>query len=251
MYSLSRLFKAAHWIISSNPYKRRRVRQECARIAASLFGDFPLSDDYKLWREDKQFLSAYKKLSPRNPYSQDRKYVLKEFTKYVATIEGDLAECGCFEGASAFFIASEAPDICFHIFDSFEGLSQPDAYDNVNKTSSNYWKAGDLSSSTTKLRDNLSRFKNIVLHKGWIPSRFIDVELNTFRLVHIDVDLYQPTIDSLDFFYPRLNKGGVIIMDDYGATTCPGAFKAANDYMKDKIEHIIHLPTAQGIIIKQ
>lgn len=251
MYSLSRLLKAPLWMISKDPYKRRRIRQECARISASLFGDFPLSDDHKLWREDTNFLSAYKKLSPNNPYSQDRKYVLKEFTKHTNLIDGDIAECGCFEGASAYFIASAAPDIPFHIFDSFEGLSAPDDLDKNDNISHSYWKAGDLSSTTNKLNDTLSEFDKIILYKGWIPERFCDVKDKTFRLLHIDVDLYQPTIDSLKFFYPRMNKGGVIIMDDYGSTTCPGAFKAANDYMKDKKEHIIHMPTAQGMIIKQ
>ena len=45
-------------------------------------------------------------------------------------------------------------------------------------------------------------------------------------------------------------KGGVIVMDDYGSTTCPGAYKAAEEFMHSKEEYILHLPTAQGIIIK-
>lgn len=251
MYSFSRLLKAPFWAFSFNPYKRRRVRQECARIAASIFGDFPISDDYKLWRDDSKFLDVYKELSPNNPYSQDRKFLLRELTKYTNNLPGSIAECGCYEGASAYFIASVSPESVIHIFDSFEGLSKPEENDSKCTSKYQYWNKGDLSSSIKILRKTLSEFDNIVIHEGWIPERFNDVQDETFRLVHIDVDLYQPTIDSLVFFYPRLTKNGIIVMDDYGSTACPGAYKAAHDFMKDKKEHIIHIPTAQGIIIKQ
>jgi hypothetical protein len=68
--------------------------------------------------------------------------------------------------------------------------------------------------------------------------------------VHIDVDLYQPTRDSLAFFYPRLVKGGVIVMDDYGFKTCPGATRAAEELATAQGVGILHLPTGQGVITK-
>ena len=251
MLTLRRILKIPLWALSSNPYKRKHIRHECARIAASIFGDYPISDDNKLWREDKIFLQKYKELSPKYPYSQDRKYVLKEFTQHTHSLDGCMAECGCFEGASAYFIASELPDTTLKIFDSFEGVSEPKNSDFVNEKGAYIWKQGDLSSPEEKLKGTLKQFENIEVFKGWIPDRFTEVSDNVFKLVHLDVDLYQPTLDCLTFFYPRMTSGGVIVMDDYGFLTCPGAHKAADEYMKDKTEHIIHLPTGQGIIIKQ
>jgi O-methyltransferase len=67
----------------------------------------------------------------------------------------------------------------------------------------------------------LSEFPFVHLYKGWIPSRFIEVEDRQFSFVHIDVDLYEPILDSLNFF-PKLVKGGVIVFDDYGITQFPG-----------------------------
>lgn len=64
------------------------------------------------------------------------------------------------------------------------------------------------------------------------------------------MDLYQPTLDSFRFFYPRLNPGGIILCDDFGFATCPGARKAANDYFSDKVEKMIELPDGGGFIIK-
>jgi hypothetical protein len=72
----------------------------------------------------------------------------------------------------------------------------------------------------------------------------------TFSFVHLDVDLYQPTHDSLAFFYPRMVTGGIIVCDDYGFDSCPGAKKALDDFFRDK-EEIINVPTGQAFVIKK
>lgn len=145
MYSAARIIKALRWMALGNKAQRRRVRLEAARIAASLFGDFPLGEDHKLWRKDKDFLNDYSRLSPGNPYSEERKFLLREFTKFAKGVAGSMAECGCYEGASAWFMAAEAPDVPLHLFDSFQGLSRPHASDEVMADADlPPWKAGDL-----------------------------------------------------------------------------------------------------------
>lgn len=227
------------------------MRHECARLAASIFGDFPVSDDYKLWREDQEFLENFRRLSPDNYFSEDRKYALRELARSTKNMEGSIAECGCYEGASSWFIAEALPGVPFYIFDSFEGLSEPGKKDLMQGNNYQNWNRGDMGSNESVLRDNLKEYENIHIYKGWIPERFNEVINDRFRFVHIDLDLYDPTYASLEFFYPRMKSGGIIVLDDYGSTKCPGAFNAIIDYMKDKPEYIIHLPTAQGVIIKR
>jgi O-methyltransferase len=205
---------------------------------------------YKLWREDREFLALYKRLSPGNPYSQDRKFVLRQFAQYTKGLQGSMAECGCYQGASAYFMAMENPDVPLHLFDSYEGLSQPSRLDVSSAADHRPWMQGDLAADEAQACSNLKQFPRVVFHKGWIPERFPDVAGEKFKLVHIDVDLYQPTKDSLAFFYPRMTPGGVIVMDDYGLTSCPGAHSAAQEFMRDKPEKILHLPTGQGVILK-
>jgi O-methyltransferase len=53
------------------------------------------------------------------------------------------------------------------------------------------------------------------------------------------------------FFYPRLVPGGVILCDDYGFTTCPGVRRAVDEFMADKPEHVVHVPTGHGFLVKQ
>ena len=86
--------------------------------------------------------------------------------------------------------------------------------------------------------------------KGWIPCRFGEIADRRFAFVHIDVDLYEPTRDALEFFYPRLNEGAVLVVDDYGFTSCPGATRAAEEVTGPLAEKMIALPDGGGFLIK-
>ena len=138
-----------------------------------------------------------------------------------------------------------------HIFDSFSGLSAPEDLDKPLDKKIMQWEGGDLAIDEGTVRRNLSSFENIKYYKGWIPERFGEVSDIKFSLVHIDVDLYRATLDCLEFFYPRIIPGGLLICDDYGSTACPGAFKAMNEYFEDKREKIAELTTGQAFVIKQ
>ena len=113
-----------------------------------------------------------------------------------------------------------------------------------------YWKQGDLSVFLDAVKTNLSQFSNVSFHKGWIPERFPHVADRRFAFVHIDVDLYEPTRDSIEFFYPLMNENGIILCDDYGFDTCPGAIKAIDEFLADKPEKMLRLPSGGGFFIK-
>ena len=251
MYSARRILKAIYWLAFGSRAERRRVKQEIVRMFSHCMGGFHVSEDHKIWLTDREFIDTCKRLSPGNYYSQERKYMLREMARYVAGLEGETAECGSYEGASAYLIARELPDVPLHLFDSFEGLPAPSQADKPARDTQLHWQEGALRSPVETIRKNLEQFNNIHIHRGWIPERFTEVADRVFRLLHIDVDLYQPTLDSLEFFYPRMVSGGVIVMDDYGFENCPGANRAAEEFMDNKPEMIIHCPTGQGIIIKQ
>ena len=131
------------------------------------------------------------------------------------------------------------------IFESCEGLSAPGENDGL------YMSAGDMACCEEEIRANLQDYDGLyTLYKGWIPERFHEVGDRRFAFVHIDVDHYQPTKDSIEFFYPRLNVGAVIVNDDYGFTTCPGATKAMDEFLADKEEKMISLSAGGGFFIK-
>lgn len=217
-------------------------------ISGLVCNRYKFSEYGRIFLYDEAFLRYYESFEKKGNYhSLDRKYAMDQLMQLALSLEGDTAECGVYEGASSYLICSK---ICglnksHHIFDSFEGLSEPVSVDGA------YWKKGDLSSNEDVLRKNLKQFDFVHYYKGWIPDRFSEITQLEFCFVHLDIDLYQPTIDSLMFFYQRMVRGGMILCDDYGFVTCPGAKKAMDAYFSDKPENIISLPTGQGFIIKK
>ena len=244
-----RLLRLFRFLVFGPKHRRRLIGHELARVIAKLLGNHYIGEDYKLWLKDDNFMRQYRALYPHTYFSEERKYALKEFARATRQVEGDLAECGSYIGVSAWFVANELPDIDFFLFDSFEGLSTPHCLDSV-RDGLPQWQRGDFQTHEEILRFNLRGFPKVHVLKGWIPDRFPEVSERRFRFVHIDVDLYVPTLESLKFFYPRLNPGGIIVLDDYGFENCPGAYQAAQEFMRDKPEVIIHLPTGQGVIIR-
>ncbi len=199
--------------------------------------------------EDQPFVEDYHRLVPGNRRSFERKFVVSQYVKSLRGVDGDMAECGVFNGATAYFMAKASADTnmhrVMHLFDSFQGLSQPDRIDGQ------YWQAGALAIGADAARTVLAPYPDVHFYPGWIPERFHEVESRSFAFVHIDVDLHGPTLESLRFFYPRLVSGGVLICDDYGFTSCPGAMAAVDEFMTGKPESVIHLPTGQGVIIRK
>jgi hypothetical protein len=216
-------------------------------LTSILYPKYTFSEFGTIWREDKGFMEYYRKfVSCRNYRSFDRRYTLNQLAKLTLVIKGDTAECGVFEGASSYLICKNIIGVgkTHHIFDSFEGLSTPSTSDGT------HWMKGDFGSCEERCRKNLREFSFIKYHKGWIPETFCEVEDKQFSFVHVDVDLYQPTLETVAFFYPRLNKGSIMLFDDYGFSACPGAKKAIDEFFDNKSEEIIMLTTGQAFTVK-
>ncbi len=216
------------------------------KVASFIYPKLMLGEYGKILFDDEVFRDYYFSFEETGR-SFDRKYFLKEIIKITMNVPGDTAECGVYKGASSRLIcqSTKGRGKKHHLFDAFSGLSKPRAEDG------GYWSEGDLVVGSQEAIDNLSDFDFVVLHQGWIPSRFEEVAHLTFSFVHIDVDLFEPTLESLRFFYGRLNGGGVIVCDDYGFSTCPGAKQAVDEFFCDKPEEIVQVPTGQAMVIKK
>ncbi|MEK7801719.1 MAG: TylF/MycF/NovP-related O-methyltransferase, partial [Pseudomonadota bacterium] len=181
-------------------------------------------------------------------FNAHRRFALQQLIRLVHAVPGDTAECGVYKGCGSSIILTantQSPfDRMHHIFDSFEGLSAPAENDG------SYWEENDLSISENIVEVNLNNFDKFKCYKGWIPERFEEVKSTRFSFVHVDVDLFEPTRDSISFFYDKLNAGGIFICDDYGFLTCPGATDAIHQFLASKPEKMISLPGGGGFFIK-
>ncbi|MFC2025026.1 TylF/MycF/NovP-related O-methyltransferase [Chloroflexota bacterium] len=191
-----------------------------------------------------------------NPLRRQRHYTLNQLL-WCADIEnGDVSDIGCWRGLSTYQIANYIKQKHLHtllyVFDSFEGLSNIGSIDTTTGRIQDEERLREQFACPQEIVErNLSGFDFIKYYKGWIPDRFHEVKGKSFSFVHIDVDLYQPTYDSFQFFYPRLIKHGIMVFDDYGCTQFPGAKQAIDKCLK-MINNppFILLPSGQAFLIK-
>ena len=214
------------------------------KVGKWLLPDYRFQWPQLAWWRDAAFNSYLERFGLLGGADSDRRWVIYQLTKLVQSLPGDTAECGVLQGSSSYLICRGLPGRAHCMFDSFEGLSTP------SSTDGEHWSEKVLACDLETAKKNLSEFSNLSFHPGWIPERFKDVESRTFAFVHIDVQLYQPTRDSIEFFYPRMTRGGIIVCDDYGFAHCPGATRAIDEFLSDKPEKMISLSCGSAFLIK-
>ncbi|MDT5068757.1 MAG: O-methyltransferase [Mycobacterium sp.] len=191
---------------------------------------------------------------------QCRFYSTFQFAEHTAASlpEGDVVECGCWHGQSAVAIATLLQEHGFtgqfHVFDSFEGglsdfTPEDDGFFNLTEDQKQeYLKA--FASSYHAVRSVTAPFGFVDLHKGWIPDVFAGFEPRPIRFVHVDVDMFDPTKAALEFFWPQLVKGGVIVCDDY-YSLFDGATKAVDEFLTGVEPSLVYrVPFGSIAIIK-
>lgn len=207
---------------------------------------------HMVWKDQEFFVRA-KSLYTMKGIPDIRCYFLQSCIRSLPDVPGAIGECGVREGKSAFFMM-EACDWSrdIYLFDSFEGLSDPNAAKDGRAWSR---REGDeqrrFAVDFATVNARFARHPSFHVMKGWIPERFAEVADREFCLAHIDVDMYEPTLDSLNFFYPRLTQHGIIVCDDYGSAKFPGARLAFDEFFAEKPEKPIELPQGQCFIIKR
>ena len=237
--------------LATSARRRADLRYRLAeRLFERLVPGQHLAEDGRWFFADPDYAAFYERFGEGNYRAYDRRYAVAQLARLAVPLAGDFAECGVYRGATAYLLGRALsggdPARRLHLFDSFAGLSEPDASDGA------HWKGRDMAAGLVEVQAALRPIlASIDFHPGWIPQRFSEVENRRFALVHLDVDLYQPTADALAFFYPRLVDRAVLICDDYGFETCPGSRRAFDEFFADKPEPVLNLPTGQGLVIRQ
>lgn len=168
-------------------------------------------------------------------------------------VAGDLAELGVYKGLTAKLIHHYAPERKLHLFDTFEGFTQRGVHSEHEWTGLAIQEALFADTTLAAVHKFLAaKNDNVSFYKGYfpesIPAGFGDLR---FAFVHLDADLYESTFRGLEFFFPRLSIGGMLVVHDYNAW--PGARKSVDDFFVDKKELPIPLPDKSGsvLVVKQ
>lgn len=166
-------------------------------------------------------------------------------------LPGEVAELGVYKGKFAAEINRLFPDKKIYLFDTFEGFSDKDI---ETEQSNGYSRAkqGDFSDTSIDLvKSKLPYVDNATFVKGYFPES-VTFELPEFCLVSLDTDLYEPTYEGLKVFYPKLVKGGVIIVHDYNSTQFSGVKKAVKRFCEEADVSVLPLSDMHGsaVLIK-
>lgn len=136
----------------------------------------------------------------------------------VHNIGGSVAEAGVFKGEFAKIINGSFPDKKCYLFDTFEGFEESDLKKEAEKADLEYIDNGKYrhfaNTSEKMVYDKMPFKQKVIIKKGLFPNSAKDVD-DKFCFVNLDMDLYQPTLEGLRYFYPRMVSGGVILIHDY------------------------------------
>jgi len=132
-------------------------------------------------------------------------------------IDGDLVDCGVYNGGSTALLSAGAPDRRVWAFDSFEGLPPPGPLDGPL---SEGWEGG-CHGTEVKVRHAMSAYgslERLEVRKGWFEDTFpiaVD-EIDQIAVLHCDGDWHDSVLLTLETFYPKVAPGGFVVIDDYG-----------------------------------
>lgn len=180
-----------------------------------------------------------------------------ELYKIAENIAGDIVECGVFKGVSLCRFAifrdilknNSKKIIGFDTFARFPETKFNLAFHEKHGSDSSSWSTDEEGrkrhveiSQESISKDQLytilkhKKIKSVELVEGditqTVPKYIKEHKDLKISLLNLDVDIFEPTVTVLEYLYPMISKGGVLILDDYGKF--PGETKAVDDYFKDK-----------------
>jgi len=164
---------------------------------------------------------------PERDLSNDyvRLATLELLCRRLADVPGAAAELGVYRGFFARCINQLLPERKLYLFDSFEGFSE-------EANASESFQAAHANTTIEKVLAILPYPEKVIVKPGFFPESLGGLE-EQFCLVSLDVDFYQTTLDGLRYFWPRLEKGGYLLLHDWGSPKLPGVAKALQDFERE------------------
>lgn len=218
----------------------------CSEIEAQLESMGMPREKIVIMRTSREYMDAFIEKDPV------RKNWIKAFSEYTkeSGISGSVAECGVLYGNTAIFINKYWPDRTLHLFDTFEGFSEQDivydinSFPTFNKNGTfhkNGFKADTPDSIIEAVKSRMSYPENLNIHKGYFPECAGIIE-DRFCFVSLDMDVYQPQLEGLRYFWNKMEPGGVILLHDYFSPDLPGVKAAVRDFEEELGEMLLKFP---------
>jgi O-methyltransferase len=203
--------------------------------------------------KDQDFWQIHDRVKNYTMTSIENQYMLYNSVRYIIknNIQGSFVECGVWRGGSALLIALTLENLNIfdrkiYLFDTFEGMSEPTDNDldlqgtkaeshlkeNVKDNENHYWCYATIDDVKETMSKSKISKDNFIYIKGkveeTIPTKF---SMEEIALLRLDTDWYESTKHEMIHLYPKLEKNGILIIDDYGHWE--GSRKAVDEYIND------------------
>jgi O-methyltransferase len=182
----------------------------------------PMSSTYAPWHDDESFRRAYDAVRGSTMVDQYKCYELWEQLGQLAHVSGDVLEVGVWRGGTGILMARRLgevdPDARVLMADTFSGVAKAGAEDP-------WYRGGEHADTSPELVQALAAREGVEVELlvGMFPDETGHLIADRrLRLVHVDVDVYASARETLEWAWPRLNVGGIVVWDDYGSFECEG-----------------------------
>jgi hypothetical protein len=200
---------------------------------------------------DPEFWTHYERCKPFTMTRTERIHALYEAVRYVVArgVPGDIVECGVWKGGSSMLCAgvlAGRPDDGrrIYLYDTFAGMPEPGEKDVSHRGVSgrDLWRRHHRGTVTDWAYAPIEEVRRNLISTGISEDRLVLVEgkvedtlprfaPSKIALLRLDTDLYSSTYHEMVHLFPRLSKGGVLIIDDYGAWK--GAREAVDRFLSE------------------
>ncbi|MGD0300532.1 MAG: TylF/MycF/NovP-related O-methyltransferase [Bryobacteraceae bacterium] len=207
---------------------------------------------YSPWRADPEFQTAFELVHPNTLVDIYRCYDLWNLVEEAGKLpSGDIIEIGVWRGGTGCLMAKRAKLAgllaTVYLCDTFQGV--------VKAGSSDRHYAGgehaDTSEATVTGLAHRLGLDNIKIVRGIFPEETGHQLANaSFRLCHIDVDVYDSGRDILAWIWPRLTRGGMVVFDDYGCLSTGGITRLVNEERGKLDRLMLHNLNGHAVFVK-
>lgn len=240
-------------MISTRLIKKLARMLGLARVTACAEQSFPADVPVSL-------IAIYKRIKPYTMTSPERVLALCEAVRYIheKNIDGDIVECGVWKGGSMMAVAETLLSLGesnrnLYLFDTYEGMAPPTGEDvdiagvtaeslleqSDKRNDDSVWCCASLEMVRSAVNSVGYPAEKIHFVKGMVEQTIPAGAPEKIALLRLDTDWYESTRHEMEHLFPRLAKGGVLIIDDYGHWQ--GARKAIDEYLEyNKIKMLLN-----------
>ena len=226
------------------------VRGEAVRSGAHEMA-YPVST-YAPWQVDPGFRRVHRAVRKNTLVDVWRCHELWSLVGELRDVPGAIIEVGVWRGGTGALIAACAADLdiddTVYLCDTWEGVVKTAAVDT-------YYRDGKHDDTSLEIVQQLLdqlNLTNVDCLQGIFPDDTGDkIADKTFRLCHIDVDVYRSAKDVLEWVWPRLSPHGVVVFDDYGFPACPGVTQLVDELRMLDDRLVLHNINGHGIVVKR